>query len=84
MMIRMFKAHVPMAQCSDVQICRDFLHLNTAIYPTRWPVLNLIVRRSVPVVPHRPGKQTANAGEGSTWRAALGRGYDLRCGKCSG
>lgn len=46
-MVRMFKAHIPMTESSDVQIGSDLLDFNTSVNPTRWPIVHLVVCRTV-------------------------------------
>lgn len=36
-----------MAQCRDVEICSDLLHLDTAIDSASRPIIHFVVRRSV-------------------------------------
>lgn len=60
MMIGMLKAHIPMTERCDVQVCSHLFHLYTPVYPTCGPIFNLVVRWSV--------------GSVSLGRAAVGRG----------
>lgn len=60
MMIGMLKAHIPMTERCDVQVCSHLFHLYTPVNPTCGPILNLVVRWSV--------------GSVSLGRAAVGRG----------
>jgi hypothetical protein len=47
LMIGVLVTHVAVTEGSDVQVCSDLFDLDTAVDPASWPIVDLVVCRTV-------------------------------------